>query len=173
MPSHHIHLVLNAIQKSALCRLTLRHRILRRMGIAIADGATVRAGVDFRRGAITIGAGAFVNEGCLFDPGHAEGGIHLGEGAHIGHRTMLIAISHEMGPGRLRAGPAASRPITIGRGAWIGAGVIVMPGVRIGNGAVIGAGAVVTRDCAADTVAAGIPARALRTLDPSDEDMAA
>lgn len=52
--------------------------------------------------------------------------------------------------------------VVIGADVWIGHAAIVMPGVTIGTGAVIGAGAVVTRDVAAYTVVAGVPARVLR-----------
>ena len=58
----------------------------------------------------------------------------------------------------------ATRPVTIGRGAWLGARVIVLKGVNIGEGAVIGAGSVVTRDVPAWSVAGGNPARVVRTL---------
>ena len=53
----------------------------------------------------------------------------------------------------------------IGDNVWIGGGAIVLPGVTIGNNAIIGAGSVVTRDIPADTVAAGNPARVLKTLE--------
>jgi len=42
-------------------------------------------------------------------------------------------------------------------------GCIVLPGVRIGEGAVVGAGAVVTRSLPDFTVAAGVPARVIRS----------
>jgi len=48
---------------------------------------------------------------------------------------------------------------------WLGFGVSILKGVRIGEGAVIGAGAVVTKDIPAWSVAAGNPARVLRTLE--------
>ena len=58
------------------------------------------------------------------------------------------------------------RPVRIGRGAWLGQNVVVMPGVTIGEQAVIGANAVVTRDIPPRTVAIGAPARVVRELVP-------
>lgn len=53
-------------------------------------------------------------------------------------------------------------PVYIGDRVWIGSKVCILPGVTVGHDAIIGAGSVVTRDIPPRTVAAGIPARALR-----------
>lgn len=58
-----------------------------------------------------------------------------------------------------------AKPIRIKDGAWLGGGVIVLPGVTIGEGSVIGAGSVVTKDVPGYVVAAGNPARVLRKLE--------
>lgn len=58
-----------------------------------------------------------------------------------------------------------AQPVTLEDGVWVGARVIILPGVTIGQGAIIGAGSVVTRDVPARTIAAGNPARIIRTLD--------
>lgn len=55
-------------------------------------------------------------------------------------------------------------PVRIGRGAWLGQNVVVMPGVTIGAGSVIGANAVVTSDIPPRCVAVGAPARVLREI---------
>ena len=52
--------------------------------------------------------------------------------------------------------------VTVGEGAYVGAGAVLLPKVRIGSNAVIGAGAVVTRDVASRTMGAGHPARVIR-----------
>ncbi|MAE65096.1 MAG: acetyltransferase [Phycisphaeraceae bacterium] len=49
--------------------------------------------------------------------------------------------------------------VSIGDGAWLGAGAIVM--ADVGNGAIIGAGAVVTKPVAPGARMAGVPARAM------------
>ena len=56
----------------------------------------------------------------------------------------------------------------IGDRCWFGAGVTVCPGVTIGSGCVIGAGSVVTRDIPANSFAAGVPCRVIRTLTERD-----
>jgi carbonic anhydrase/acetyltransferase-like protein (isoleucine patch superfamily) len=57
-------------------------------------------------------------------------------------------------------------PVRIGRGAWLGQNVVVLPGVTIGAGAVIGANSVVRHDVPARSVAVGSPARVVRQLTP-------
>lgn len=51
--------------------------------------------------------------------------------------------------------------VTIGDGAFIGAGATILKGVQIGDGAVIGAGAVVTKSVPASSIWAGNPARGI------------
>lgn len=60
-------------------------------------------------------------------------------------------------------------PVHIGAHAWIGLNCIILKGVTIGEGAIVGAGSVVTRDVAPRTLAAGVPARFIRSLEPQEE----
>lgn len=56
-------------------------------------------------------------------------------------------------------------PIKVGNNVFIGVGVIIMPGITIGDNVVIGAGAVVTKDIPPNSVAVGIPAKPIKSLD--------
>jgi len=56
-------------------------------------------------------------------------------------------------------------PVLIKRGSWLGQNVVVCPGVTIGVGAVIGANSVVTKSIPDYCVAAGAPARVLKSVD--------
>ncbi|MGO4601645.1 sugar O-acetyltransferase [Terrabacter sp. 2YAF2] len=107
---------------------------------------------------LTLGEGVFINMGCRFQD---TGGISVGDGSLIGHGSTLTTLNHSMDPAR-RADMVPA-PVVIGRNVWLGAGVTVVPGVTIGDGAIVGAGAVVTKDVPADTVAAGVPARVIRS----------
>ena len=51
--------------------------------------------------------------------------------------------------------------VRIGQGAWIGSAAVVM--ADVGRNSVVGAGAVVTKPLPDDVVAAGVPARVVRT----------
>jgi acetyltransferase-like isoleucine patch superfamily enzyme len=59
-----------------------------------------------------------------------------------------------------------SSGVTIGDGAWLGAGAKILDGVTIGDRAVIGAGAVVRESVAAGAVAVGVPARVVSQREP-------
>jgi len=70
------------------------------------------------------------------------------------HSIVDVATGHRLNP------PAG---ISIGDGAWIGKGVDILKGVRIGAHSIIGMRSLVTRDVPPYCLAAGVPAKVLRT----------
>ena len=56
-------------------------------------------------------------------------------------------------------------PIKVGNNVHIGLNVIIMPGVTIGNNCIIGCGAIVTKSIPDNSIAVGIPARVIETID--------
>lgn len=56
------------------------------------------------------------------------------------------------------------RPIHIGRAAWIGFDVCLLPGVTVGDGAIVGARSVVVEPVEPYTIVGGNPARLMRRL---------
>ena len=136
---------------------------------------------------------AEVGENCLIEPPlHANWGganLHLGSNVYanmgltlvddadifveddvmIGPNVTICTASHPVSP-RLRAkGLQYNKPVRICRGAWLGAGCVVLAGVTVGAGSVIGAGSVVTRDVPVGVVAVGNPCRVLRAISEKDE----
>lgn len=67
----------------------------------------------------------------------------------------------------LKKQPFRVAEVVIEDGAMLGEHATVLPGVRIGRNSWIGANAVVTRDVPPYSIAAGVPARVLRRLDPA------
>lgn len=55
--------------------------------------------------------------------------------------------------------------IVVGNNVQIGSNAIILPGVNIGDNVIIGAGSIVTKDVPNNTVVAGIPARAIESLE--------
>lgn len=115
---------------------------------------------DFGRN-IRFGRNVFINSGCRFQD---QGGLTIGDGALIGHNTVIATLNHAMDPAR-RA-DLEPAPVVIGKDVWIGSNSTVTPGVTIGDGAVIGAGSVVTRDIPAGMAAVGSPAKVVREVLP-------
>ncbi len=107
---------------------------------------------------LSLGKRVFINIGCRFQD---TGGITIGDGTLIGHGSTLTTLNHSVDPAR-RADMIPA-PIVIGRDVWLGASVTVVPGVTIGDGAIVAAGAVVTKDVAANTIVAGVPAKLIRS----------
>jgi acetyltransferase-like isoleucine patch superfamily enzyme len=56
-------------------------------------------------------------------------------------------------------------PTRLGDNVWLGANVVVTSGVTIGDRCVIGANSVVTTDLPPLSIAAGVPARVIRTIE--------
>ena len=60
-------------------------------------------------------------------------------------------------------------PIVIGNNVHIGNNAIIMPNVVVGDNVVIGCGAVVTKNIPSNSVAVGIPAKVIETIDEYKE----
>jgi acetyltransferase-like isoleucine patch superfamily enzyme len=158
------------------------HKIHIGDNVVIDDNCLVDAKGTSNAG-IRIGSGAFVGRNTILSC--KNGDIELGEGANIGFNCEVFSAS------RVRIGARAmlaaycyliggdhdftdaSRPvleqartsagISVGDGAWLGAGAKVLDGVEIGRNAVIGAGAVVRGSVPDRATAVGVPARIVGT----------
>lgn len=64
-------------------------------------------------------------------------------------------------------------PIVVGSDVYIGVRTIILPGVTIGNRCIIGAGSIVSKSIPDNGVAAGVPARVLKSTDEYLETMKA
>jgi acetyltransferase-like isoleucine patch superfamily enzyme len=89
-------------------------------------------------------------------------GIRIGDQTIIGAGALLIDNDFHLSSGDwgwVNDNTETARPITVGKGVFIGARAIVLKGVTIGDRAIIGAGSVITKDVPAFHTAAGNPAR--------------
>jgi acetyltransferase-like isoleucine patch superfamily enzyme len=92
---------------------------------------------------ITIGSNVHVTAGCLF-------------------------ITHDGGTMILRNSVPDlewTAPITVGNDVYIGIRSIILPGVNIGNRVIIGAGSIVHRNIPDNSVAVGVPAMVVKSVD--------
>ncbi len=111
---------------------------------------------------ITLGSDVFINAGCIL---HAEGGLYIGDGTKIGPYTSVWTSNHVFdrvdAPFRLQGD--RYNAVRIERDVWLGANVVVLAGVTIGESSVVGAGSIVTKDIPSFSVAAGNPAKVIRS----------
>jgi galactoside O-acetyltransferase len=156
-------------------------RIQDRVHLDAATGAGIELGercaicfgsyltVHGREGFIRIGARSYVGAGSQIF-GHR--GVTIGSRVLAAPGLMIVPYQHAFAdtsrPIADQGGEA--RPVSIEDDVYLGMGVRVLLGVTIGRGAVVGAGAVVTRDVPPYTVAAGVPARPLRSRKAGSSD---
>jgi maltose O-acetyltransferase len=134
-----------------------RDALLRALLGELGEGAWVEAPFHCDYGTqIRLGTRVFINMGCIFLDAAP---ITLGDDVQIGPGVQLLTSDHPRDAEGRSGGLESALPISIGDRAWLGGGVIVLPGVEIGRDAVIGAGSVVTRSVPEGVVAAGSPCR--------------
>jgi acetyltransferase-like isoleucine patch superfamily enzyme len=115
--------------------------------------------------AITIGNGTSSAGFCVIS---AVRSVRLEESVLLARNVYISDHIHkyaEVGVPILAQGVDKIEPVLIKRGAWLGQNVVVCPGVTIGTGSVIGANSVVTKSIPDYCVAAGAPARVLKSID--------
>ena len=134
-----------------------RRRLLRERLAHVGDKADIRPPFHCDYGYnISIGAGAFLNFGCVILDVVA---VTIGAGTQVGPNVAILTADHPRDAATRASGLEFGRPIAIGGNVWIGAAAVLLPGVTVGDGAVIGAGAVVTRDVSPGVTVVGNPAR--------------
>jgi maltose O-acetyltransferase len=139
-----------------------RIALLRELFGSLGEGSEIRPPLYCDYGSQThVGAGCFVNVGAVFLD---VATITIGDDVQVGPNVQFLTPTHPIEAEPRRAKLEAARPIAVGDNAWLGGGVILLPGVTVGENTVVGAGAVVVEDLPPNVVAVGNPARVVRRL---------
>jgi acetyltransferase-like isoleucine patch superfamily enzyme len=141
--------------------------------IEIGPEATLRFGRHVRfigrltlsvHGRLELGDNIIVNRDCSFSTMSA---ITIGRDCGIGEGTSIHDMAHCFGPDWVdvpfEQRPFWTSPIAIGENVWIGAKCTIVGGVTIGDDVVVAANSVVTKDLPSHCMAAGAPARVVRS----------
>ena len=119
-----------------------------------------------RRGGIRIGGGTFLNLGVHGRRGRASSRSASTACSPTAASSPTATTASTTRTARCTwQGFTSKGPTRIGDNVWCGANVVVTSGVTIGERCVIGANSVVTTDLPPRSIAAGAPARVLRTID--------
>jgi acetyltransferase-like isoleucine patch superfamily enzyme len=124
-----------------------------------APTAAIRFGVLFSQAGARIDDRVYVGPGCHLGLVHLERDVLLASGVHIPSGRSTHGIDDLGTPIREQTG--ARTRVRIGEGTWVGSAAVVM--AEVGRHCVIGAGSVVTKPIPDYSVAAGVPARVLRS----------
>ena len=121
--------------------------------------------------------GVSIGENCEIYPSASFGSepylISLGD--HVRVNSGVNFITHDGGVWVLREYYDDLRDIdlfgkiSVGNNVHIGTNALIMPGVTIGNNCIVGCGAIVTKNIPDNSIAVGIPARVIETVDEYKE----
>ncbi|MGP9833529.1 PglD-related sugar-binding protein [Marinobacter sp. NSM] len=106
--------------------------------------------------------GTIVAAGARFTSGIAAGDFCIfNQNVTIAHDCIVDGYVH------VAPGANLSGNVHLHRGSWVGAGAVINQGNNtvkrvVGENTVVGSGAVVTRDCEANAVYAGVPAKRVK-----------
>jgi len=137
-------------------RLTVGAQVLFEPNVWITAPAPAR---------ITIGAGTFLNQGVMVA---AAASVEIGEHCMFANGCFVTDANHRFDDPHEPVpyqGFTSKGPTRLGDNVWCGANVVITSDVTVGERCVIGANSVVTEDLPAYSIAAGAPARVLRTIE--------
>jgi len=133
-------------------------------GTLLEPGVWITAPGDAR---VRIGKGCFLNLGVMIA---AMELVEIGDHCMFANGCFVTDANHrfeDLDKPVTWQGFSTKGPTRLGDNVWCGAHVVITSGVTIGDRCVIGANSVVTSDLPAHSIAAGAPARVLRSFAPS------
>ena len=94
-----------------------------------------------------------------------SGGVEIGDDTIIAQYFSAHPENHviEDTDTLIRHQGTTRKKIVIGKNCWLGSKVTVLSGVIIGDNSIVGAGSIVTKDIPPDSIAAGNPAKVIRS----------
>ncbi len=91
--------------------------------------------------------------------------IEIGDNTLIASGVVITSENHGTDPELADSyadTPLEAKPVTIGKGCWLGENVIITPGVELGDRCIVAAGAVVTNSFPSFSMIGGVPAKIIK-----------
>ncbi|HVW04226.1 MAG TPA: acyltransferase [Vicinamibacterales bacterium] len=121
--------------------------------------ASVHFGTLLSQTGARLDANVYVGPNCHLGLVHLERDVLLAAGVHVPSGAKTHGTDDVDTP--IREQEASRSLVRIGEGSWIGSGAVVL--ADVGKHSVVGAGSVVTKPIPDFVVAAGVPARVIRS----------
>ncbi|MDY3558989.1 acyltransferase [Gemmata sp. JC673] len=136
----------------------LRRAFLERVLARCHPSVCVEFGTFFSQPGAMLDENVYVGPRCTLGLVHLERDVLLAANVQIPSGGMTHYFNDPTKPIREQGGER--KLVTVGAGAWVGSGAIVL--ADVGKGTVVAAGSVVTKPLSDNVIAAGVPAKVIR-----------
>jgi acetyltransferase-like isoleucine patch superfamily enzyme len=136
----------------------LRRAFLQRALARCHHSALIEFGTLFSQAGAMLDENVYVGPRCILGLVHLERDVLIAANVQVPSGGQTHHFDDPTRPIREQGGER--RMVTIGAGAWVGSGAIVL--ADVGAGTVVAAGAVVTKPLPANVIAGGVPAKVIR-----------
>jgi acetyltransferase-like isoleucine patch superfamily enzyme len=174
LPHNRARIHLELARREAFCRWPIHGNVLEALRdgrLEVGPQTLFEPGVWITAPAparVRIGRGCFLNLGVMVA---AMELVEIGDHCMFANGCFVTDANHRFDDPHepiTWQGFTSKGPTRIGDNVWCGANVVVTSGVTVGRRSVIGANSVVTADIPPFSIAAGAPARVLRSIEPGD-----
>jgi acetyltransferase-like isoleucine patch superfamily enzyme len=148
----------------------LRRAFLQQVLARCHPSATVEFGTFFSQPGALLDENVYVGPRCILGLVHLQRDVLLAANVQIPSGGKTHYFDDPTKPIREQGGER--KMVTVGAGAWIGSGAIIL--ADVGKGTVVAAGSVVTKPLPDNVIAAGVPAKVIRNrFEPPADDQVA
>ena len=136
----------------------LRRAFLQQVLARCHPTATVEFGTFFSQPGAILDENVYVGPRCILGLVHLERDVLLAANVQIPSGGKTHYFDDPTRPIREQGGER--KMVTVGAGAWIGSGAIIL--ADVGKGSIVAAGSVVTKPLPDNVIAGGVPAKVIR-----------
>ncbi|WP_243358653.1 DapH/DapD/GlmU-related protein [Fundidesulfovibrio terrae] len=139
-------------------------------GTTVADDSWLNVCVRDEEVRMIVGRNCYIGRRAVFN---TAGRLELGDYCLLAPGVYIADADHvyaDITRPYVEQGVSTGRSVTVEENCWLGIGTVITGNLTVGRGAIVAAGAVVLADVAPFSIVGGVPARILKLYNPATKE---